>query len=102
MQKITTFLTYKKGAEDAVKLYTSVFKNSRIVSTTRYSEGSPEPAGGVMTVEFELEGQRYLVLKRMIGGAADVITIHAEPHGDTLDELLAYARAKYASGEGVR
>jgi len=62
MQKITTFLTYKKGAEDAAKLYTSLFKNSRIVSTTRYGEGSPEPAGGVMTVEFELEGQRYVAL----------------------------------------
>ncbi len=62
MQKITTFLTYKDGAEDAVRLYTSVFKNSRIIDTTHYSESSPGRLGSVMTVEFELEGQRYVAL----------------------------------------
>ena len=74
MSKITTFLTYKQGAEDAAKLYTSVFKNSRIVSISRYGEGSagakdedgntvPMPApGSVMTVAFELDGQPFTAL----------------------------------------
>jgi predicted 3-demethylubiquinone-9 3-methyltransferase (glyoxalase superfamily) len=62
MQKITTFLTFKDGAEDAVKLYTSVFKNSRIVETSRYGEGGPGKPGAVMTVAFVLEGQQYVAL----------------------------------------
>jgi predicted 3-demethylubiquinone-9 3-methyltransferase (glyoxalase superfamily) len=62
MQKITTFLTFNGGAEDAVNLYTSVFKNSRIVETSRYGEGGPGKPGAVMTVAFELEGQQYVAL----------------------------------------
>lgn len=62
MSKITTFLTYKQGAEDAAKLYTSVFKDSRITETSRYSEGSPGTAGSVMTVAFELDGQPFIAL----------------------------------------
>ena len=56
MQKITTFLTFKDQAEEAMKLYTSIFKNSRIVSTM------PGPDGKVMTGEFELDGQRFMAL----------------------------------------
>jgi hypothetical protein len=48
------------------------------------------------------DGSRYLVLCQVIDGRPDVIKIHAEKHGDTLAELLDYARGKYASGEGVR
>lgn len=61
-QKITTFLTYEKDAEAAVKLYTSIFKNSKVAATTRYPEGSPGPAGAVMTIEFELAGQQFVAL----------------------------------------
>ncbi|WP_305033251.1 VOC family protein [Hymenobacter convexus] len=60
MQKITTFLTYNDQAEAAVKLYTSIFKDSSILNTTYYSGG---PASGrVMTVEFILAGQRYIAM----------------------------------------
>jgi predicted 3-demethylubiquinone-9 3-methyltransferase (glyoxalase superfamily) len=55
-QKITTFLTYKEKAEEAAALYTSVFADSRIVSTMK------GPDGTVMGVEFELAGQRYNAL----------------------------------------
>jgi predicted 3-demethylubiquinone-9 3-methyltransferase (glyoxalase superfamily) len=62
-QKITTFLTFKKGAEDAAKLYTSLFKNSRITETTRYPTDAPGvSAGSVMTVSFTLDGQDYVAL----------------------------------------
>ena len=61
-QKITTFLTYERDAEAAVKLYTSIFKNSKVAATTRYPEGSPGPAGAVMTIEFELAGQPFIAL----------------------------------------
>jgi predicted 3-demethylubiquinone-9 3-methyltransferase (glyoxalase superfamily) len=62
MQKITTFLTYNDQAEEAVNLYVSTFKNSRILNTNRYGPGGPMPAGTVMTASFEIEGQEYIAL----------------------------------------
>jgi predicted 3-demethylubiquinone-9 3-methyltransferase (glyoxalase superfamily) len=62
MQKITTFITYDGKAEEAVKLYTSVFKNSRIVSTSRYPDGAPMPKGTLMSATFEIDGQEFIVL----------------------------------------
>ncbi len=62
MPKITTFLSYDNQAEDAAKLYTSVFKNSKITNTTRYGDGVPMPKGTVMIVEFELDGQPFVAL----------------------------------------
>jgi predicted 3-demethylubiquinone-9 3-methyltransferase (glyoxalase superfamily) len=62
MQKITPCLWFDGRAEEAADFYVSVFKNSRIVSTTYFPEGSPRPAGSVMTVEFVLDGEEYLAL----------------------------------------
>jgi predicted 3-demethylubiquinone-9 3-methyltransferase (glyoxalase superfamily) len=62
MQKITTFLTFRDSADEAVKLYTSVFKKSRILSETRYGEAGPGEKGSLMTAEFELEGQHFVAL----------------------------------------
>jgi predicted 3-demethylubiquinone-9 3-methyltransferase (glyoxalase superfamily) len=59
-QKLTPNLWFDTQAEEAAGFYISVFKNSRIVSTTRYPEGAPREAGMVMTVEFELDGQRFV------------------------------------------
>jgi predicted 3-demethylubiquinone-9 3-methyltransferase (glyoxalase superfamily) len=67
MQKITPFLWFNDNAEEAVKFYTSSFKNSRIGKIARYDEAgakaSGRPAGSVMTVEFQLEGQEFVALK---------------------------------------
>ena len=62
VQKIVTFLTFDGRAEEAVNHYTSIFKNSRIVSTSRYPEGGPAPVGSLMSAEFELEGQPFFAL----------------------------------------
>ena len=62
MQKITTFLWFDNQAEEAVNLYTSLFKNSRILEISRYGEGAPLPTGTVMTVAFQLEGQEFMAL----------------------------------------
>ncbi len=66
MQKITPFLWYDDQAEEAANFYCSVFKNSRVESVTRYegegAKASGRPAGTVMTVEFELEGQKFVGL----------------------------------------
>ncbi len=59
-QKIIPNLWFDTEAEEAAGFYTSVFKNSRIVHVARYTEAGPRPAGMVMTVEFELDGQRFV------------------------------------------
>ena len=66
MQKITPFLWFDDQAEEAAKFYTSVFKNSKVGKSTRYGKAAEKaagrPAGSVMIVEFELEGQKFTAL----------------------------------------
>jgi predicted 3-demethylubiquinone-9 3-methyltransferase (glyoxalase superfamily) len=62
MQKITPFLWYDNKAEEAANFYTSVFKNSKILSTSRYGDAGPGPKGSVMVVKFQLEGQEFIAL----------------------------------------
>ncbi len=66
MQKITPFLWFDNQAEEAAKFYTSIFKNSKIKTVTRYGEGGAKaagrPKGSVMTVVFELQGQEFIAL----------------------------------------
>jgi predicted 3-demethylubiquinone-9 3-methyltransferase (glyoxalase superfamily) len=62
MQKITPFLWFDTQAEEAAKFYISIFPNSRILNTARYGDAGPGPKGSVMTVEFELAGQRMIAL----------------------------------------
>jgi predicted 3-demethylubiquinone-9 3-methyltransferase (glyoxalase superfamily) len=59
-RKIVPNLWFDTEAEEAAAFYTSVFDNSRIVKVMHYTEGAPRPAGTVMTVEFELDGQRFV------------------------------------------
>jgi predicted 3-demethylubiquinone-9 3-methyltransferase (glyoxalase superfamily) len=59
-QKITPNLWFDTEAEEAAAFYTSVFENGRIVNVTHYTEAGPREAGMVMTVEFELDGQRLV------------------------------------------
>ena len=66
MQKITPFLWFDDEAEEAARFYASIFKDSKILSVARYDEAgskaSGRPAGSVMAVDFELEGQRFSAL----------------------------------------
>jgi len=62
MPKVTPFLWFDNNAEDAVKFYTSIFKNSTIGSTSRYGDAGPGPKGSVMTIGFTIEGQDYTAL----------------------------------------
>ena len=62
MQKITTFLWFNDKAEEAANFYVSLFQNSKIESISRYGEAGPGPKGAVMTVSFQLEGQKFLAL----------------------------------------
>ncbi len=58
--KIIPNLWFDGEAEEAARFYASVFERSRVLGVTHYPEGGPGPAGTVMTVEFELEGQRFV------------------------------------------
>jgi predicted 3-demethylubiquinone-9 3-methyltransferase (glyoxalase superfamily) len=66
MQKITPFLWYDDNAEEAANLYCSIFKNSKVLTLTRYDDAGAEaagrPKGSVMTVAFELEGQKFTAI----------------------------------------
>jgi len=62
MQKITPFLWFDGRAEEAANFYTSVFKNSKIGTVSRYGEGGPGPKGSVMSATFQLEGQEFIAL----------------------------------------
>lgn len=61
-QKIKTFLWFDANAEEAAKHYTSIFKNSKILSVTRHGDAGPGPKGSVLTVDFQLEGQEFVGL----------------------------------------
>jgi len=66
MQKITPFLWFDDQAEEAAKFYSSIFKGSRILNIARYNEAAEKPSGklrgSVMTVAFELAGQKFIAL----------------------------------------
>lgn len=62
VQLITPFLWFDHEAEEAANFYVSVFPNSKIVKVLRYGEGAPAPAGSVMTVDFQLDGQPFIAL----------------------------------------
>jgi predicted 3-demethylubiquinone-9 3-methyltransferase (glyoxalase superfamily) len=65
-QRITPFLWFDNQAEEAAAFYISIFKNSKTLSTARYtdeaSKAAGRPAGSVMVVDFELDGQRVTAL----------------------------------------
>ena len=61
-QKITPCLWFDMKAEEAVAFYLATFRDGRVVSTARYGDSGPGPKGAVMTILFEIEGQRFLAL----------------------------------------
>jgi predicted 3-demethylubiquinone-9 3-methyltransferase (glyoxalase superfamily) len=62
MQKVSPFLWFDQQAEEAANFYTSLFKNSRVLSVSRHGEGGPAPKGTAMSVTFELDGCEYMAL----------------------------------------
>jgi predicted 3-demethylubiquinone-9 3-methyltransferase (glyoxalase superfamily) len=62
MQKITTFLWFDDDAEEAMNLYVSIFRNSKVGRVSRYPGGAPGEQGKVMSATFTLEGQEFMAL----------------------------------------
>lgn len=67
MPKITPFLWFDDQAEEAVNFYLSVFPNSRVLSSAVHGEAGPGPAGSVLSIQFELDGNEFVALN---GGPA--------------------------------
>jgi predicted 3-demethylubiquinone-9 3-methyltransferase (glyoxalase superfamily) len=101
IQKITPFLWFDSQAEEAAKFYVSIFPNSKIVKVMRYSEAGPGPAGSAMTVDFELEGQRFTALN---GGPIYKLTaaVSFVVHCETQDEVDYYWDKLSADGGEVQ
>ena len=102
MKKIIPNLWFDSEAEDAAKFYTSIFKNSRISKIARYGEAGHEvhgrPAGTVMTVAFELDGQPFTALN---GGPAFEFSeaISFQVNCETQAEVDYYWNELSASGD---
>jgi len=100
-QRITPFLWFDSNAEEAVAFYTSIFKNSRVGLISRYSEAGREhhgrPPGSVMTIEFDLDGQKFTALN---GGPHFKFTeaISFVVNCDTQTEIDAYSESLTAQG----
>ncbi|MGC2061183.1 MAG: VOC family protein [Candidatus Sulfotelmatobacter sp.] len=62
MQKIVPFLWFDGNAEEAMKFYTSIFKNSKVGEIRRCGDAGPGPRGSVLTVKFQIEGQEFMAL----------------------------------------
>ena len=62
MTRITPCLWFDTEGEEAAAFYVSLFKNARITDVSRYGEAGPRPAGSVMVVSFELDGQPFTAL----------------------------------------
>jgi predicted 3-demethylubiquinone-9 3-methyltransferase (glyoxalase superfamily) len=103
MQKITPFLWFNDNAEEAMNFYVSIFKNSRIVSVSRYGEGGPGPKGQVMTGTFELEGQRFMALNggplfKFTEAISLFVDCEGQPEVDSLWEKLSAGGEKSRCG----
>jgi len=98
MGTITPFLWYDTEAEQAATLYTSLFPNSTILAVNRYGAAGPGPEGSVMTVSFELDGQRFVALN---GGPAHTFTEAVSFVVDctTQDQVDTYWNALADGGE---
>ena len=62
MKQIAPFLWFDDKAEEAVDFYISIFKNSKVLTVTRYGKAGPRPEGTVMVVKFHLNGQEFCAL----------------------------------------
>jgi predicted 3-demethylubiquinone-9 3-methyltransferase (glyoxalase superfamily) len=102
IQKITPCLWFDDQAEEAVEFYTAIFRNSRIVSVTRYGKAGHEihgkPTGSVMTVVFELDGQAFTALN---GGPLFTFNeaISFQVHCDTQEEVDYFWEKLSAGGD---
>ena len=93
MKGITPFLWFDREAEEAANFYVSTIPNSKINGITRYGDAGPREAGMVMTVDFELDGQRLVALNggpeyKFSGAVSFVLNCETQEEVDELWETL--------------
>lgn len=103
MPKITPFLWFDNNAEEAIKFYTSIFKNSKVGNITRYGDGGPGPKGSVMSATFELEGQPFMVLNggphfKFTEAISMFVSVDTQQEVDELWEKLSVGGQKSRCG----
>ena len=107
MQKFVPCLWFDSNAEEAVNFYASIFKNSKIVSVTRYGEAgarvSGRPKGTVMTVTFRLDGQEFMALNggpvfKFTEAVSFIVNCKTQKEVDGLWEKLSEGGAKGQCG----
>jgi predicted 3-demethylubiquinone-9 3-methyltransferase (glyoxalase superfamily) len=98
MSKLTACLWFDTEGEEAARFYASIFPNSRITGVSHYGEAGPGPAGSVMTVEFELDGQPFVALN---GGPEFTFTeaISYQVSCETQEEVDRYWSTLSEGGE---
>jgi predicted 3-demethylubiquinone-9 3-methyltransferase (glyoxalase superfamily) len=98
MPRITPFLWFDGKAEEAARFYVSIFKNSKMMSVSRYGDAGPGPKGTVMTVSFQLDGQEFIALN---GGPQFTFTeaISLLVNCETQDDVDALWEKLSAGGE---
>jgi predicted 3-demethylubiquinone-9 3-methyltransferase (glyoxalase superfamily) len=101
MQKITPFLWFDNQAEEAAKFYVSIFKNSKLLTLTRYGKTGPGVKESVMTAKFELNGQEFVALN---GGPLFKFneSISFVVNCETQEEINYFWKALSADGEENR
>ena len=101
MQKISPFLWFDNQAEEASNFYASLFDDAEITDVSRYPEGSPGPAGEVMTVSFTLAGQDFTALNggpQFTFSEAISFVVHCKDQ-DEVDRLWAQLTEGGAPGQ---
>jgi len=107
MQGITPFLWFDNRAEEAAAFYTSVFKNSKVIGSARYGEAgakvSGRQKGSVMTVVFELDGQKFIALNggplfKFTPAISFVVNCETQAEVDHLWEKLSEGGQKQQCG----
>lgn len=99
--RITPFLWFDSNAEEAVEFYMTVFKNSRRLNAVHNTGDAPGPKGGVLTIAFELDGQKFTALN---GGPAYKFTeaISFVVRCDTQEEVDEYWSKLTAGGSEIQ
>jgi predicted 3-demethylubiquinone-9 3-methyltransferase (glyoxalase superfamily) len=101
VQRIAPFLWFDSQAEEAVNFYTSIFKDSKVLTTVRYGDSGPGPKGSIMTIEFELAGQKFVALN---GGPVFKFTeaISFVVNCESQEEIDEYWKKLSAGGQEVQ
>ena len=103
MQKITPCLWFDNQAEEAVKFYVSIFKNSKVETIARYGDAGPGPKGSVMTVKFQLDRQEFLALNggpqfKFTEAVSFIVNCETQQEIDELWEKLSEGGKKVECG----